>query len=222
MAGLVSLIQGNSDLLWDSFLVMLELNAASIAFALVLGIAIGVGRHCGPRLLDYGLGLFVDVIRSIPILVIVVWTFFAFPYFLDLPALPPLAAGVIALGMHSGAYIAEVVRGGMGSVRAGQMQAGLALGMSPMRVIWRVILPQALVRSLPAIGNRVSRNIKDSVLTSTIAVKDLFWAGILLNGELSRPFLIYTTLMVFYFIVTELVSRAFEGVYQRVATLGRA
>ncbi len=222
MGGLVALVEGNADLLWTSFLVMLELNAASIAIALVLGTAIGVGRHCGGRLLNHLLGLFVDVVRAVPILVIIVWTFFAFPYFLGLPTLPPLAAGVIALSMHTGAYIAEVVRGGIGSVRAGQMQAGMALGMSPIRVIWRVILPQALVRSLPAIGNRVTRNIKDSVLTSTIAVKDLFWAGILLNGELSRPFLIYTGLMVFYFIITELVSRAFESAYQRVAILGRA
>lgn len=222
MRDALALIEANSDLLWNALLVMLELNALSIAIALAVGIGVGVARHCGGPVVFHVLGVFVDVMRSVPILVIVVWTFFAFPYFLGLPELPPFAAAVIALGLHTGAYISEVVRGGMGSVRGGQMQAGIALGMSQAKVVWRIILPQALVRSLPALGNRVTRNIKDSVLASTIAVKELFWAGILINSELSKPFLIYTTLMLFYFAFTVLVSRAIEGVYQRVAVLGRS
>lgn len=207
-------------MLAHAFGVTVELNVLSIALALVLGVTIGVARHYGGRVVYHVLGAFVDVIRSIPILVIVVWTFFALPLLLHLHALPSLVAGVLALGVHTGVYISEIVRSGLGSVRAGQMQAGIALGMTPAQVIRRVILPQAFVRMLPAIGSRVVRNIKDSVLTSVIAVQELFYAGTVLEGETAKPFPIYTTLMIFYFIMAVLVSRAIERYYQRVAVLG--
>ena len=145
----------------------------------------GIGRVYGGRWLDRGLGFIIDVVRSIPILVIMVWVFFGLPLLLGLQNFPAFLAGVIALGIHSGAYIAEIVRGGLASVRAGQMHAALALGMSwPQaiepdsscrRAAIRMILPRPL-------STRIVRNIKDSVLASTIAVQELFWAANLLEG----------------------------------------
>src|ERR1700743_2449323 len=124
-------------------LVTVELNVASVALALVLGTLMGLGRVYGGRWLDLGIGFLIDVVRSIPILVIMVWVFFGLPLLLGLQNFPAFLAGGLALGVHTGVYIAEIVRGGLGSVRRGQMQAALALGMSWPQAVGRIVLPQA-------------------------------------------------------------------------------
>lgn len=216
------IVRKNGGLLAHALLVTIELNVASIALALALGTVMGVGRQYGGRLAYRALGLVIDVVRSIPILVIMVWTFFGLPFLLGVSELPAFFAGVLALGLHSGVYIAEIVRGGLASVRADQLRAGLALGMSWGQAIRRVVLAQAVIRMLPPLNTRVIRNIKDSVLASTIAVQELFWAGNLLEGETAKPFPIYTTLMIFYFVVIVAIARALDRMYQRVAARGRA
>jgi len=216
------IVRRNLPLLGQALLVTIELNLASVALALVLGTLMGIGRVYGGRWVDRGLGFVIDVIRSIPILVIMVWVFFGLPLLLGLQNFPAFLAGVLALGIHSGAYIAEIVRGGLASVRAGQMHAALALGMSWPQAIGRIILPQAAIRMMPPLSTRIVRNIKDSVLASTIAVQELFWAANLLEGETAKPFPIYTTLMVFYFLAIVALARTLDRVYVKVAARGAA
>jgi polar amino acid transport system permease protein len=216
------IVSSNLAFLLRALLVTIELNVASVVLALVLGTLMGVGRVYGGRWLDHGIGLIIDVVRSIPILVIMVWVFFGLPLLLGLQNFPAFVAGVLALGVHSGVYIAEIVRGGLGSVRRGQMQAALALGMSWRQAVGRIILPQAAIRMMPPLSTRIIRNIKDSVLASTIAVQELFWAANLLEGETAKPFPIYTTLMIFYFISIVLLGRMLDRAYTRVAARGAA
>jgi polar amino acid transport system permease protein len=216
------IVRRNLPLLGQAFLVTIELNIVSVALALALGTLMGIGRVYGGRWVDRGLGLIIDVVRSIPILVIMVWVFFGLPLLLGVQNFPAFLAGVLALGIHSGAYIAEIVRGGLASVRAGQMHAALALGMSWSQAITRIILPQAAIRMMPPLTTRVIRNIKDSVLASTIAVQELFWAANLLEGETAKPFPIYTTLMVFYFLIIVAIARALDRVYVSVSARGAA
>jgi len=216
------IVRRNLPLLGQALLVTIELNIVSIALALVLGTLMGIGRVYGGHWVDRGIGFVVDVVRSIPILVIMVWVFFGLPLLLGLQDFPAFLAGVLALGIHSGAYIAEIVRGGLASVRAGQMHAALALGMSWSQAIRRIVLPQAAIRMMPPLSTRIVRNIKDSVLASTIAVQELFWAANLLEGETAKPFPIYTTLMVFYFIAIVTIARALDRVYVNVAARGAA
>jgi polar amino acid transport system permease protein len=214
------IVRRNLGLLGHALLVTIELNVASIALALVLGTLMGIGRVYGGPWTDRVLGVVIDVVRSIPILVIMVWTFFGLPLLLGLKDFPAFLAGVLALGVHSGVYIAEIVRGGLASVRAGQMHAALALGMSWPQAVARIALPQAAIRMMPPINTRIVRNIKDSVLASTIAVQELFWAANLLEGETAKPFPIYTTLMVFYFLVIVVIARVLDRAYTRVAARG--
>src|SRR5437016_12526547 len=216
------IIRRNLGLLGHALLVTVELNIASIALALSLGTLMGIGRVYGGRWANRALGLVIDVVRSIPILVIMVWAFFGLPLLLGLRVFPAFVAGVLALGLHSGVYIAEIVRGGLASVRAGQMHAALALGMSWSQAVRRIVLPQAAIRMMPPLNTRIVRNVKDSVLASTIAVQELFWAANLLEGETARPFPIYTTLMVFYFIVIVIIARVLDRMYLKVAARGAA
>src|SRR5579872_3870292 len=113
------IVSTNLLFLAKALLVTIELNVASIALALVLGTVMGLGRVYGGRWLDYAFGFVIDVVRSIPILVIMVWVFFGLPLLLGAQNFPAFLAGVLALGIHSGVYIAEIVRGGLGSVRSG-------------------------------------------------------------------------------------------------------
>jgi polar amino acid transport system permease protein len=216
------IVSANLPLLGKALLVTIELNVASIALAMVLGTIMGIGRVYGGRWIDRAFGIVIDVVRSIPILVIMVWVFFGLPLLLGLQDFPAFFAGVVALGAHSGVYIAEIVRGGLASVRRGQMQAALALGMSAPQAVARIILPQVAIRMMPPLSTRVVRNIKDSVLASTIAVQELFWAANLLEGETAKPFPIYTTLMIFYFLVIVAIARALDRVYVGVAARGAA
>jgi polar amino acid transport system permease protein len=222
MLDALRIVGANLPLLGKALFVTIELNVASIALAMVLGTVMGIGRVYGGQWIDRAFGLVIDVVRSIPILVIMVWMFFGLPLLLGLQDFPAFLAGVVALGVHSGAYIAEIVRGGLASVRRGQMQAALALGMSAPQAIARIILPQVAIRMMPPLSTRIVRNIKDSVLASTIAVQELFWAANLLEGETAKPFPIYTTLMIFYFLVIVAIARALDRFYVGVAARGAA
>jgi polar amino acid transport system permease protein len=153
------------------------------------------------------------------VLVILVWTYFAFPLLIG-RSLSPITAGVLGLGLHLAAYVSEVIRAGLGSVRPGQMRAALALGMSPFQAVRTIILPQALVRMLPPIGSLLVLAVKDSAIASVIAVPELIRQSQTLAGQTFRPFEIYTAVMILYFLILYPVARGVDALYRRLAPLG--
>ena len=102
---------------------------------------------------------------------VLVWVFFAVPVLTGL-SMPPFWAALIALTLHIAAYVAEIMRAGIESVRPGQVRAGLALGLSGPQVVREIVLPQALVRMLPAFGSVLSLTIKDTAIAAVIAVPE--------------------------------------------------
>jgi polar amino acid transport system permease protein len=195
------------------------ISLASMLLGLVLGLFVGAGRVYGGRTLDLILGFYVDTMRAVPILVVLVWTYFSFPLLIG-HSLNALTAGVAALGLHLAAYVAEVIRAGLTSVRPGQMRAALALGMSPAQAVRSIILPQALIRMLPALGSLLIIAIKDSAIASVIAVPELMRQSQILAGQTFRPFEIYTCAMLVYFALCYPLARAVDRLYRRVAHLG--
>src|SRR5688572_12134531 len=139
-------LTANWRFLASGLVTTLLVSALSILLGAAIGLLVGAGRTYGGRWLDRVLGFYVDTVRAV--LVFLVWTYFAFPLFAGI-RLTPTAAGVLALGFHLGAYVGEVIRAGLLSVRAGQMRAALALGMTRLQAIRTIILPQALIRMLP-------------------------------------------------------------------------
>jgi polar amino acid transport system permease protein len=201
--------------LWMTLLI----SVLSILVGFVIGVAVGAGRTYGGRWLDAALGFYVDSMRAIPILVVLVWTYFAFPLLIGF-SLNALTAGVIALGLHLGAYVAETIRAGLTSVRRGQMQAALALGMTEMQAIRTIILPQALIRMLPPLGSLFVIAIKDSAIASVIAVPELLRQSQIVAGQTFRPFEIYTAAMLVYFLLCYPVARGVDRLYRRLQHLG--
>jgi polar amino acid transport system permease protein len=195
------------------------LSVLSIALGVAIGVVCGVLRTYGGRVLNTVLGLYVDLVRSIPVLAILVWTYFAFPLFIG-HTLTPVTGGVLALGFHLGAYVTETIRAGLTSIRPGQMRAALALGMSPFQAIRTIILPQALIRMLPPLGSLVVIAVKDSAIASVIAVPELLRQSQVLAGKTYRPFEIYTAAMLVYFLICYPTARVIDRIYRRLAPLG--
>jgi polar amino acid transport system permease protein len=189
---------------------------------LTVGMLVGALRtYGGPwlRPLVMLLTLYVDTFRAVPLLVVFVWIFFAFPLVAGI-SLNPFYAGVIGLGLHQGAYISEVIRGGLTSVRRGQMRAALAIGMTRMQAIRIVILPQAVIRMLPPLSSQLIVIIKDSAIAAVIAVPELMRQSSIVAGLTFRPSEVYTIAMVVYFLILYPIARGVDRIYQRLAPLG--
>jgi len=201
--------------------VTIALAAASGAASLALGFVVALTRLFGPRWAKPAVVLYIDSMRAIPVLVVLVWTFFALPILTGL-TMPPFVAALIALTVHLAAYAAEIVRAGVESVRAGQTRAGLALGMSRAQIVRRIIMPQAIVRMLPAFGSLLSVTIKDTAIASVIAVAELMRQSETLAGQSFQPIEVFSFAMVVYFLILFPVTRGVDLFYRRVAHLGRS
>ena len=202
--------------------VTLALSAVTVLASLLLGTGIGIARVFGAAWLRLPLILYIDSMRAVPVLVVLVWTFFAVPILLPGLSLPPFWAAVVALTVHIAAYVAEIVRAGIESIRPGQVRAGLALGMSRAEVVRKIILPQAVVRMLPAFGSIVSITIKDTAIATVIAVPEYMKRSETLAGQSYHPIEVFTFAMIVYFLILFPVTRLIDVAYRRVAHLGRS
>ena len=197
------------------------LSLVSGLTSLVLGLVVALARLYGPRGLRSLIVLYVDSMRAIPVLVVLVWTFFALPIVTGL-TMSPFTAALIGLTVHLAAYAAEIVRAGIESVRPGQTRAALALGMSRAQILRRIVLPQAIVRMLPAFGSLLSVTIKDTAIASVIAVPELMRQSETVAGQSFQPIEVFTFAMLLYFLMLYPVTRGVDRVYRRVAHLGRS
>ena len=136
-------------------LATVEVTAASLALGCVLGLGAGLGRLTPKRQPVYAIcSAYVLLIRGTPLLVQLFLLFFGLPQFGIV--LPAFVCGVLGLGLYSGAYVSEIVRGAIQSIERDQTLAAQSLGMTPRQVMRHVVLPQALVRMIPPLGDRKS------------------------------------------------------------------
>ena len=197
------------------------LSVASVVCSFALGLAVALGRMYGPAWLRAPLVFYIDSMRAIPVFVVLVWIYFAVPIISGY-SFDPFWAALTGITIHVAAYVAEVVRAGITSIRKGQIQAGLAIGMSGAQIVRKILLPQATVRMLPAFGSIVSVTIKDTAIAAVIAVPELMRQAETVAGQSYRPIEVFTTVMVIYFLLIFPVTRLIDRYYIRVAHLGRS
>jgi polar amino acid transport system permease protein len=197
------------------------LSITAVISSLILGMAVGLGRLYGPSWLKLILVFYIDSMRAIPVFVVLVWIYFAVPI-ISGHTFAPFWAALTGITIHVAAYVAEVVRAGLTSIRKGQSQAGLAIGMSSSQILRHILLPQAIVRMLPALGSIISVTIKDTAIAAVIAVPELMRQAETLAGQTYRPIEIFTAVMVIYFLLIFPVTRLVDRIYIRVAHLGRS
>ncbi len=155
--------------------VTIEISLISLFFAIILGLITGLMRVSHNPVTKNFAYLYVEVIRGTPLLVQIFIVYFFFGTILDLDR---FAAGIVALSVFTGAYIAEIIRSGIQSIPPGQMEAARSLGgMSYPKAMLYVILPQAFKRTLPPMAGQLITLIKDSSLVSVISITDLTKAG---------------------------------------------
>jgi len=153
--------------------VTVEVTAAALLLGCVLGLLVGLGRLSPQRRIIYAICTsYLTIIRGTPLLVQLFILFFGLPHFGIL--LPAFVCGILGLGIYSGAYISEIVRGSIQSIEKGQMEAARSLGLSYRLAMRKVVLPQAFVRMIPALGNEFIALIKNSALEVYLAIAVIY------------------------------------------------
>jgi glutamine transport system permease protein len=173
--------------IWDAFPILLEgakltlwISIVGLLGGLVIGLVAGFARAYGGWLSNHIALVFIELIRGTPIVVQVMFIYFALPMMLQAfmqVRIDPLTAAVVTIMINSGAYIAEITRGAVLSIHNGFREAGLALGLSKRDTLRYVIMPLALRRMLPPLGNQWIVSIKDTSLFIVIGVAELTRQG---------------------------------------------
>lgn len=175
--------------------------AIATTFAgLILGVICGMLLLSKHRILVSPIGGYVQIFRCTPLLVQIIWFYYALPVAVRVEIPAWLAAG-LGLTLYMGAFSAEIFRGGIMSIDKGQWQAARAIGMLPRQVMSRIILPQATRRMIPPFVNQTVLQLKNTSLLAIVAVPDLMYTAQILVSETFRPLEIYSCLAVIYFII---------------------
>lgn len=193
-----------------------KLWAVALAFGLAIGLVMGIFRST-PSAILRGIGtVYVEAIRNTPGLVQLIWFFYAIPILTGLQSSAWLASAV-SLSLYTGAYTAEIYRAGIASVEAGQWEAARALGFGYRDQMRYVVLPQALMRMIPAFGNRAIELAKATTLASTIAFGELLYTAKTIAEDQLRPLETYTAITLIFTAVLLPVSYLCVRLERRVA-----
>ncbi|MED1783223.1 amino acid ABC transporter permease [Brevibacillus fortis] len=192
--------------------VTLKITVISLFFALLIGLLFGLMSTSRSKVLRGIATAYVDVLRGTPLLVQIFFIYFGLPPVLDIK-IPETTAGILALSLNAGAYLAEIFRGGILSIDKGQMEAARSLGLTHGKAMRLVILPQAVRRMIPAFVNQFIVTLKDTSLLTVIGIRELMNSGeIIISGNF-RSFEIWAVVAVFYFLmiyILSLLSRSLE------------
>jgi len=190
-------------------------TVASILAGLVIGLGVGLMRLSRSWFVNAPLIAYIEAFRCTPLLVQIIWFYYAFPVLVGLD-IPAAVAGFLVLSLYTGAFYAEIFRGGVLSIERGQWDAARAIGMRRRQVLRTVILPQAIKRMIPPFMNQSIIQLKNTSLVSTIAVSDLLYQGTLITSATYRPLETYTTVAVIYFAVLFPLTLAAKAVERRL------
>ncbi|NNG19447.1 amino acid ABC transporter permease [Naumannella sp. ID2617S] len=198
--------------------VVIQLSLGAMALALVLGLLIALARISRFRVLQVIALIYVEILRGTPLLVQLVYIFFVLPAVgIDIQ---PLPAGILGLGLNYAAYLSEVFRSSILSVERGQTEAALSLGYTPTKALWRVVLPQSMVVSLGPIGNYFIAMVKDTALTSVIAVTEILKQANIINSETFETTAVYTAAALLYLAISLPLSRIVHGIERTARSRG--
>lgn len=195
----------------------LIMTLGALCIGVVIGTLIAVLKYFAedvPALkpLDMLCDLYVTTIRGIPVVVLLMIFFYVI-----MTSAEGITVGIIAFGINSGAYMAELIRSGIGAVDKGQMEAGRSLGMSKVQAMRKIVFPQAVRYILPAIGNEMIALLKETSVAGYVAVVDLTRAGNLVRNNTYDAFNPLMAVALTYLLLVVLMSRALKKLERRLA-----
>ncbi|MCI3203530.1 MULTISPECIES: amino acid ABC transporter permease [Pandoraea] len=190
-------------------------TVTTVAAGLAIGLIAGCARSFAPKALAAPFRLYIEIFRCTPLLVQLIWMYYALPV-LTGTTLSPQMASFLTLSLYTGAFYAEIFRGGIAAVDRGQWEAGKATGMLPTMVFRRIVLPQAVRLMIPSFINQTVMQLKNTSLVSTITVADLVYQGSVITAATYRPLEVYTAIAVLYLVVLFPITSFAEYVERRV------
>ena len=199
-----NIIRESIPLLAEGVIVTLQVSSLAAVLGLALGVILGLGSLSRNRPIRWFVSAYVDFIRGTPLLIQIFLVFFALPMIGI--RFDEFWAGVFALSLNSAAFVAEVVRGGVGSIERGQSEAATAIGMRHQQILVYILLPQAYRQMVPPLTNELISLVKNSSLLSVISVYELTRAGQAIISVHFVPFEIYTLLAVYYYVLIKVIS----------------
>lgn len=192
------------------------LTVATMAIAVPCGIVVAIFRLYGWAPVRALAAAYVEFFRNLPLILVVFWAFYVLPILTGL-GLPPLATGLAALALNVTAYNAETFRAGINSIRRGQVEAAMALGMNRVQALRRVVVPQALRRILPVLASTWVSLFKDTSLVSVIAVTELAYVSMQIRAQSFRVLEMLTAMAVIYWLLGYPQAKLVDWIQRRFA-----
>lgn len=194
--------------------VAIYISIASLVLAIFLGLLVALARLSRSRLARAVARIYVDLIRGIPALLLIFFVFFALPsvgFKID-----AITAGIVALGLNSGAYMGEIFRSGIQSIDRGQYEAARSLGMNHVTAMRRVVLPQAVRQVIPPATGETTNIVKGTSLLSAIAIVELTRVGQQIVNTTFRPVEAFLVVAIFYLVINSVVSLVSTRIERRL------
>ena len=215
----------DSRYIWDALPLLMQglqltliISLSGLLGGLIIGLLAGTCRALGGAISKMVSLVFVELIRGTPIMVQVMFIYFALPMVLPV-RIYPVPAAIITIVINSGAYIAEITRGAILSINKGFKEASLAMGLSPRSTLWHVIMPLAFRRMIPALGNQWIISIKDTSLFIVIGVAELTRQGQEIIAGNFRALEVWTAVAMIYLFLTLCLSFLLKQVEKRIHIL---
>jgi arginine/ornithine transport system permease protein len=226
------LLHGFLPSLLEGSAITLAVALSSLAIAALLGLAGALAKLSRSRVAHGLAGTYTTLIRGVPDLVLMLLVFYGGQLGVNAIApmlgheeyidIDPFVAGVLTIGFIFGAYLTEAFRGAFLAVPPGQREAGLAYGMSPRQVLWRITLPQMLRHALPGISNNWLVLIKSTAIVSVIGLSDLMTRGKQAAGTTREPFTFYLAVALIYLVFTSVSELVFAWAQRHLAIGNKA
>lgn len=228
MTSVIDLTIKYKNMLLLGLVITLMVSICALLIGMILGVLLAIMKTRKNKLLKGIATAYVELIRGTPVMIQLVMVYYGASLIgIKIPSTPVLAiagtggvtldrlmAGIIGLGLNSGALICEIVRSGIQSIDKGQNEAALSIGLTGFQSMTKIILPQAIRNILPALGNEFVNMIKTSSQVTILGLADLMYVSSLIRGQSYRPFAPFVIVFFIYFILTSLMSRSVK-VYER-------
>ncbi|KRL66921.1 amino acid ABC transporter permease [Companilactobacillus versmoldensis] len=206
----------NLKFLLQGLWVTVEISIISVIFSMIFGSILGIIRYSKFPYLSEIVGLIIDIIRNLPLLLIIFFVYFGLPAFGFKPDTIP--AAILAMTVFESMMIAEIIRSGIQAVDIGQMEASRAMGMHYGQAMWHIVLPQAYKKMIPALVSQLISLIKDTSLATIIVVPELMQHAQVIYGQNANYIVpMYLALAILYFIVCYALSLISKVIDRRMA-----
>ena len=209
-------LRGAAVLFAQGLFITIELGVLTVVFGALLGAVLGAIRASDLSWLQGPIALYVEVMRSIPLLVFLFVAYYGLPIVLGINSLSPLTSAIVAMSLHNAAYTSQIVRAGLEAVPRGQWEAARALNLSYADAMRRVILPQALRVIVPPFTLQSIGTFKDTSVASVIGLIDITNNALVIRGNTGSNWDVFAVLALLYFLICASVGAIGHAVEKRL------